>query len=74
MVETSGPVREAGLDADVAPGSYISRVLRRRRFDIVGVVQPQPLNALYRMLLVPTRVGRRRFKERSRQRRCSSFR
>ena len=65
MIEASGLVQEAGLDAGVAPGSCISRVLRWwRRFDIVCAVHPQPLHDLYGVLLVSVRVGLRFLEER----------
>ena len=66
MVETAGPVQEAGLDSGVAPGSCVSSVLRwRRRLDIVLAVQPEPLHDLNHVLLVSIRVGLRFLEERS---------
>ena len=65
MVEASGSVQEAGLNAGVAPDSCISIVLAGWRWlDIVLAVQPEPLDDLDRVLLVLVRVGVRSFKER----------
>ena len=66
MIEASGPVQEAGLNAGVAPGSCVSRVLGWWcRLDIVLAVQPQALDDLDGVLLVLICVGVRRFEERS---------
>ena len=65
MVETAGPVQEAGLNARVPTGSCVSRVLGWScRLDIVLAVQPEPLDDLDRVLLVLVRVGVRGLKER----------
>ena len=66
MLEASSPVQEAGLNAGVALGSCVSRVLGCWcRLDIVLAVQPQSLDDLDGVLLVLICVSVRGFEERS---------